>query len=351
MPFQTIVLSPLLRKNKKHAAGGLSAAHKIKQFRTAQLHIQRNNDDDPIRGAERTPDFSGKGMLCLLFGTNKALRRRVLASLTVEAALVLPLFAVSICFLMMPLVIMDAEAGVQLQMEQAAMLLSGAACLKQEFQKAGKNEDENSKAEQYLGSSPQLIATFAYIASEYPGDLLGTPVPTTWKMAVDEDPMITLRVTSKTQFPLAQFLGNDWGRIGLISSRRAWVGRAGGSGRNWLEENKETPEEEDRLVYVARNAASSKRYHVSADCHYISNKMTAVNAGDLSSMRAAGGKKYYACDRCKPGKNGTVYIFTTSNLYHAGPSCSAIQSYAVEMKQSEAEKKGYSPCSYCGKKH
>ena len=62
-------------------------------------------------------------------------------------------------------------------------------------------------------------------------------------------------------------------------------------------------------------------------------------------------KRYSACGTCRSGKlaNGSiVFCFENSGTsYHDG-TCRTIRRRSAVIDKTEAERKGYSPCSKCG---
>jgi len=101
-------------------------------------------------------------------------------------------------------------------------------------------------------------------------------------------------------------------------------------------------EYDSRTVYVFPH--EGKCYHKKS-CTYVSSKPVQMTLND--HVRS----KYRPCSLCCPGSlnNGcAVYCFTKyGDMYHRG-NCSCIDKYYIQMERSEAEDKGYVPCSKCG---
>lgn len=89
---------------------------------------------------------------------------------------------------------------------------------------------------------------------------------------------------------------------------------------------------------------SGERYH-KEDCPYID---VAARQTVLSSEIRA---KYSPCRLCRPGElsdGQIVYCFVSSGkAYHRG-DCTTVDRYVVSMTVRQAEEEGYSPCSKCG---
>lgn len=222
-------------------------------------------------------------------------------SMTMEAAFLLPIFILSCCLLAGPIRVLDRELCAQKEAESLLMLECSAGILSEKF--SDREEDWDGILE---------------IVTEEPIELL-----------------------------FSDAFGISPGDFRIIARRRAWIGREGGAGRAYESDIPEEVTEDDTIVYVAENSARSGRYHLDRNCHYISNKVTAVPASEVGSLRNADGGKYHPCVSCHPGTVGTVYVFSAGDSYHAAPDCSALRSYVTEMTKKEAEERGLSPCSYC----
>lgn len=125
------------------------------------------------------------------------------------------------------------------------------------------------------------------------------------------------------------------------AERRVWLGDKS-SGES---EDEEDEEEDDRIVYVTPTGVA---YHFYADCSYIKVKLTAVDAGKISTMRNNGGAIYYPCESCKPGTSGTVYIAEYGTRYHVSSSCKAIEKNPQAIHLSEAGSRHL--CQRCAQK-
>lgn len=374
-------ISPLLifKKGTGHRSGSNSIQKKF-QFRTALLHSNYHNPQKHT-GEERTPVREGM----LHFLSRSAGRPALPASLSVEAAVALPLFIAAMCLLMYPMRIMNAQIEAQICMERAGELVSaaeavktssggapasagshseeaagGAAKTENGAEAAGK-KPENTEAETSIGKAMQFAETIgsgAMIFAEFDSDVLGIPIITKLKTPDEKDPCTEIHVTGLVDYPFSGLVGRNFSAVRLVSRRRAWIGREGGAGRQYAEQDsregdagEETPDESDTIVYVARNSVNSGRYHTNANCHYISNTMTAVSAETVADLRSSGGGKYHACPSCRPGSSGTVYIFKSGDAFHASKDCKAIQSYAVEITLKEAKERGLTQCTYCSRSH
>lgn len=101
----------------------------------------------------------------------------------------------------------------------------------------------------------------------------------------------------------------------------------------------------EAMVYVTQ---AGSVYHKSPDCRYLNVSAVGVAGSCVSLKRNEYGEKYHACERCswnqEPGS--TVYITNTGNRYHNSKNCSGLKRTVRLIKESEAE--NLRPCSRCG---
>lgn len=247
------------------------------------------------------------------------------ASMTVEAALVLPLFLFMGVILMMPFRILDVERQMQAIVNSVGEEISQSACLT-----GGE------------GTEMSALASYAYVEGAVRMKARDLPVERlslAGSKIMDDGETVNIAVTYQMKLPFSVF------HLGSVERKnccylRAWVGRDGGTGPGSGSAAGE--EEDDPIVYVGRN---STRYHVSASCHYLDNRLTTVSVDQIDNYRNAGGGRYTPCARCGGQAAGSVYIMPSGEHYHSSPSCSAIQAYVSAVRKSEVEHLG--PCSYC----
>lgn len=101
-------------------------------------------------------------------------------------------------------------------------------------------------------------------------------------------------------------------------------------------------EHEERIVYITE---TGEVYHLSRSCTYLDLSIVSVNSTDISNLRNAGGAKYYACEICGGG-TGDVYITGQGNRYHNSITCSGLKRTIIEIPISKVGNKR--ACSRCG---
>ena len=258
------------------------------------------------------------------------------ASLTVEAALVLPLFLFALVLLMQPFHVMEAHRKMQDVCEEicaqaAQMAYSDPDIRKEELEDSGRNQFLHYAGTGVLGAyaaerarseaEDAHIGLIHFLDSEYLID--------------GEMVRVKLEYTYRLPFPVFGLRGLDQT---VVSSRRAWIGAK----RSLEDEDGEGGE--DPLVYVGKR---STRYHLSPSCHYLFNDLQSVPLAAIPGLRNASGGKYYPCSRCGRHAGAMVYIMPSGSAWHTREDCSAIIAYVRTVHRSEVEYLG--ACSYCGR--
>lgn len=307
----------------------------------------------------------------LIFRRTAPGARHPAASLTLETALVLPLFLFAMYLLILPMRIMDTSRAMQEICEDVCMDAAEGYYLKElvsqkttdqdnETQENGSGELEPvTPAAAGLAEESRSEATkrAEIIQSSLSGNALGAAAAElirrrihdsfvedleSWRSSCMADgEMITLTLDYRYRLPFSVF-GLESLPMSVTASRRAWIGRDGKSDGN----SSSLPAEDGELVYVGKD---STRYHSSPTCHYLSNSLQAVTFDSVSALRNSSGKKYHACAVCaRNAFSGTVYVMPAGTSYHTDPDCSTVRAYAHAVPKSEVEYLG--PCSYCCRK-
>lgn len=130
-------------------------------------------------------------------------------------------------------------------------------------------------------------------------------------------------------------------RAVLRARVRAWTGR-NGSGTS-AEGDNSAEQETQETAYVTTTGTV---YHKDLNCTHIKLSVQSISREQLGECRNASGGKYHACERCKSGSGGTVYITTYGDKYHGSLECSGLKRDVKEISMDEL--KGWKACSKCG---
>ena len=126
-------------------------------------------------------------------------------------------------------------------------------------------------------------------------------------------------------------------RISVRARVRPWTGRR-------ASDNGGQEEEGDHLVYVTDYHSV---YHTSSRCTHLNLKVSSVSARGLAWKRNSYGARYHACEKCvgKGGKNAIVYITPDGDCYHNSSECSGLKRSTHLVPESEV--KNLRKCSRC----
>ena len=287
--------------------------------------------------------------------------RLLAASLTVEAALVLPLFLFAMYLLILPLRMMDTAREMQQICESVCQdtvqLLYLKSLTKKDGPDAGGDEgtDGSGRSGEVRPADVEETVTDLRLEGALTGNAVGMAAAAQARAKVKDGYVVhllslrssilgdgeTVRLTLDYDYrlPFSVFgLGSIHQSVTAV--RRAWTGRTEGG---LMPASGESGTEDSETVYVGKN---STRYHSSPSCHYLSNDLTAVSYESVSGERNSSGSKYHPCSRCAKGvTGGTVYISPSGTSFHTTESCSAITAYGRPVPKSEVAHLG--PCSYC----
>lgn len=261
-------------------------------------------------------------------------------SMTVEAALVLPLFLFFLLNLLWIIEIFSLHSTLLASLREVGRELSIYAyaydSMVQEEEDSGlealvenaafsylyvKNRVELLAGSEYLDNSPLTNGrdSLVYIESSIlqEGDIL--------------DLVVTYEVS-----PFIDIVGFSPGRFYNRYYGRAWTGYDVGGGTDAKDSGTE-------YVYVAENAVV---YHLSKECAHIKLSIETCNSIELERLRNDYGGKYYPCELCMPKETGPFYIASNGDRYHDDLACSGIKRTVTVMTR-EAAKKLYGICTRC----
>lgn len=151
---------------------------------------------------------------------------------------------------------------------------------------------------------------------------------------------IDIVVSYKVRFPIRLFVIDDMKMVQRVRMRK-WTG--------YKLPSVYSPNEEDLAEDTVYITESGSVYHTNINCSHIKLSVRAV-MGIPYDFRNNSGGKYYPCELCcgdEPDKNATYYISSYGSKFHTTRECSGIKRTVREVKLSELD--GLPACKRCGK--
>lgn len=147
--------------------------------------------------------------------------------------------------------------------------------------------------------------------------------------------IMDLSLTYKIEIPILMF------RIPVIARKecvrvKGWNGYVGNGFGN----------QNDETVYITDTGIV---YHKDADCTYLELSIQSVCKSEVEQLRNEDGGKYYPCESCMKKGFGKehVYITNSGNRYHSSLSCSRLKRTVYAVPMSEVYGRG--GCKRCVK--
>lgn len=132
----------------------------------------------------------------------------------------------------------------------------------------------------------------------------------------------------------------------LVNNRRAFVGSIG--------DRFSFVEESGDFVYVANNHVYSNIYHLFLDCTYLNKKTISTTYKDIGMKRNDANKKYSKCDYCFKSVNindlTICYITQYGELFHYKSDCPLMTAYVTKIPKEKIDEYDLNLCSRCSKR-
>ena len=273
-----------------------------------------------------------------LLSAFSAVQRKIKGGMTIEAAIVLPLFLFFVIAFSYFLIILSLQADIQFRMEEAARQIGTLAYFTEHTDQASETSSVGINS----------LSIKALLLKDGLGDKInrsrikgGTEGLYVYHSSFDMKSGILDIVLNYTyDIP---FLPDNIGDIRFVQRSRShvWTGKElkdtnGGNGDS---------ETEKTTVYVTPYGTA---YHLSTECHYLDLSVYVVSADDVAKKRNKDGAKYYMCtDCCKKGETyETVYITDYGTNWHSDLHCTGLKRTIESIDISEVGNRH--ACPMCG---
>ena len=277
-------------------------------------------------------------------------QKMIEASMTIEAAIVFPIFIFAILMLYGLIELLRIYSGIQAEVTEAALNVAiyGAAIDMVGETISLDNPEENGvdgDSSNILTVAEELLDKY-YIMNyvqnsidvetlERVGIKSTSSLVVKFSDLVDTDSLVDGTVTY-CMWPRHNIFGAS--SIQVVNGARVklWTG---------YDKNSSSEEEEgkERYVYVTE---SGTVYHLTETCTHIKLTIIPEKREDLETLRNASGAKFKACEICGGGSDDLIFVTDTGDAYHSSLTCSGLKRTVNKVPLSEVE--GLGCCSRCG---
>lgn len=261
-----------------------------------------------------------------------------MASMTVEAAFVLPFFLFAFLNIISIIEIYRVQGNMSAAMHMASKEMAVCAY---EYKAVFKGD---------AGKLESLGLSYGY-ASNRVGQILGekylddSPIKNGFSgigwyrsSVLEKDDCIDLICVYTVKPPAAVVGFGEFNMYNRVFAR-AWTGydNAVASAER---------EGDEELVYITPDGTV---YHKSVTCAYLKLSIAAADKTEVEDKRNESGAKYYPCEECGSIEKNRVYITDYGARYHSTLKCSKLKRTILTVPLSEAGGRG--ACSKCGRDH
>lgn len=308
------------------------------------------------------------------------LKKETQASLTVEAAFILPIFLYLIIIFLYFFQIMTIQEKIQMGITEAAREISQYTYIYKDITKKNidkqesntehfeKNQTEGSskvEAEQkeiekdilkeYPIVSSLLGGTFLKLNLQRyinPKELKNTCIKGGYSgisflhsSILEQDDIIDIVCVYRVKIPVPFIFVKGFTMVQRVRTR----GFVGTTLLGETESKKDTEEIEQEVVYITEHGTV---YHESLTCSHIKLSIQYVLFEEIERLRNESGGKYKECQLCvknqKPSIEECVYIAKDGDRFHNTISCSGLKRTIITIKKSEIDRR--TPCKRCALK-
>ncbi len=249
------------------------------------------------------------------------------ASLTLETAVVLPVFFLCMMLAVHYGKVCDTAVRLGSSMAQASEEIAMSAYVSVygeggSILTAGMTDAYAHMRAVHQAGDTSAIRNLSFIFSEF----------------LENDEMIEVTAVYQVRAPFG-IVRVPWYFFEQRACTRGWTGRTGSDGGNGS--RGDTDDQGGKKVYVTRYGTV---YHTDPNCTHIKLGIQPSTKEEAEKARNVYGEKYKPCEICG-GSGGSVYITPDGNRYHSSLSCPGLKRTVQEMTLEEAG--GLRPCSKC----
>lgn len=329
--------------------------YKHKKLQILKKRSSPKHNRDYQNFAQTVPDFFSK---CAIEGASLFISpfRKLEAGMTVEAAVVLPLFLFFFLNLGCAIELIRLHGNLQFALCDIGnrMAVYGYAFSEMEKQAGIKQAEEETSGEEQknvlLSELGDVVFSYTYVKNqiaEYLGRQYLEEAPIVngvdglqfWESDIfDGNDCFEVIVTYRVE-PFSSIIGFGSFRMANRYYGHLW------NGYHIPGTDAGNDKAEKDVVYIAENGDV---YHEDRNCSYLVLSIREVSLQEAHASRNSNGERYEMCMLCeKAGLQGKVYITEDGENIHYKRDCAGLKRTVYEVSRAEA--RGYPPCSRCGK--
>lgn len=282
--------------------------------------------------------------------------RSLCAGMTVEAALVLPLFLFFIFNVIFLLDVVRLQSRVTAALQQTGDKICEYAWYR-EYAAGGESSRTQGSSQGGIPEEAGEILSAVYAAgairSQLGSDYMNNTclrggsagISCMQSKILSGNDIIEINADYRTRPFIPILCGPDF-KLRSTYYGHAWTGYEPGSGTSDGAAQSGESDGTGRVIV----AEYGEVYHTDPDCIYLNPRIREVDASELSSLRANDGSIYHPCESCHPSKHGRVYITPDGNRFHNSRSCPGIVRTTHE-ETAEHAMQHLRPCPKCGHEH
>ncbi len=261
------------------------------------------------------------------------------SSLTIEAAIALPIFIFFVIAIIYFLVIISLQMNIQVGMDEAARSIGKKVYLAQNIEsvyedfkeESARDVDEETKSLVASGLNTLTLKTWILKGSLFnrvdKSKILGgiTGFRTDNSIYNEDEGILDMVVNYTYVIP---FLPSSISNINFVqrSKTHVWTGKEISLGIDGSSSEKKT-------VYITPTGTV---YHTSKTCPFLDLTIQMVQYSEVETLRNKSEGKYHRCSECaKQGTPACVYITDYGTKWHSNPNCSGLKRTIIEKDISE----------------
>ncbi len=291
-----------------------------------QISLHKSNCFKHKKSLDKTVFFTWNRRTAYIISGKKK------ASLTIEAALVLPIFLFFFLGMAGLLMAIQTEGAVRASLWETGKKLSTYAYITQ-------MDGEDEKKETLFGMGAAAYAHSSFLEKEgkdYWDQSIVSGGSKGFSFLrssfLKEDGNIDLIVTYQLDIPFLML-----GEIHIPQIQRCRI-------RGWIGDTGNAKEKEG-MVYITEWGTV---YHLTKNCSYLSLSIQEISPTKLPEARNSSGGKYSPCEKCgkKPLQGKNFYIAKEGDRYHTQRNCSGLKRMILTIPLSQVGSR--SLCKRCG---